>query len=80
MVLKAKDNHKYKNVHTGEEFDSVAVPTGFEGIYQLVEVVKETTDNITKENKSISDRLTAIEDIVDKIIKILPISKSGDSK
>lgn len=80
MLLKANDNHKYKNIHTGELFDSVAVPTGFEKIYQLVEVVEETTDNITEENKSISDRLSALEGIVDEIIKILSITEIGDNK
>lgn len=80
MLLKANDNYKYKNVHTGEMFESVAIPTGVEKIYQLVEDVKETTENIANENNSLSDRLSALEGIVDEIIKILSITEIGDNK
>lgn len=41
MLLKANGNYKYKNVHTGEMFERVVIPTGFEKIYQLVEYVTE---------------------------------------
>ncbi len=61
MLLKANDNHKYKNIHTGELFDSVAVPTGFEKIYQLVEEVNEAAENTTTENDEILERLENVE-------------------
>lgn len=61
MLLKSNDNHKYKNIHTGELFDSVAVPTGFEKIYQLVEDVDEAEENVTTENNEILERLENVE-------------------
>lgn len=61
MLLKSNDNHKYKNIHTGEMFDSVAIPTGFEKIYQLVEDVNEAEENTTTENNKILERLENVE-------------------
>lgn len=61
MLLKATEKHKYRNIQTGELFDSIAVPTGFEKIYQLVEDTEEITEDTTTENDEILERLENVE-------------------
>lgn len=66
------------NRHTGEKCSTVSIPTGWEGVYEQVKINSDVPENIIEE-KSILDRVSEIETIINKIKKILPI-ETGDNK
>ena len=61
MILRADEGFILRNRHTGEKCKAVSVPTGWEDVYEQVEIDSDVSENVTNENKSILERLENVE-------------------
>ena len=64
MILKADEGFILRNRHTGEKCKTVSVPTGWEDVFEQVEIDLDTSENTTiknTENNEILERLENVE-------------------
>lgn len=64
MILRADEGCVWKNKHTGEIYDVIAIPTGWEDVFEQVEIDLDTSENTTiknTENNEILERLENVE-------------------
>lgn len=67
MILKAEEGFVWENKHTGEQYDVIAIPTGWEDIYEQVEIDLEISEN----HETISDRLDNLTENVKNLTNII---------